>query len=227
MKNRIIVGGTMGVGKTATCREPQKILPRNAFLDGDWCWDMRPFAVTGETVKIVQDNIAHLLNNFLDCPEFENVIFCRVLHKQKILDDLIARLNRNGCTIHCFSLVSNEQALSERLSHDIAEGKREPDIIERSVARTARSGGRQEDAAKPCRELDSRRTLPCASGPRPTHPSRGHRAGGLPRLRAGQRLWHQPASRSANRNVSKIIRNLCPAILGKFRANAGRKRTLT
>jgi len=35
MKNLIIVGGTMGVGKTAACRELQKTLPRNVFLDGD------------------------------------------------------------------------------------------------------------------------------------------------------------------------------------------------
>jgi len=134
MKNLIIVGGTAGVGKTTTCRELQKILPRNVFLDGDWCWDMRPFLVTGETKKMVESNIAHLLNNFLDCSEFENVIFCWVLHQQKILDDLIARLNHSDCTIHCFSLVSSKQALSERLSRDIAGGKREPGIIARSVA---------------------------------------------------------------------------------------------
>jgi hypothetical protein len=65
----------------------------------------------------------------------QSVIFCWVLHEQKILDDLIARLNHNDCTIHCVSLVSNKQALSERLSYDIAGGKRESDIIERSVAR--------------------------------------------------------------------------------------------
>jgi len=135
MKNLIIVGGTSGVGKTATCRELQKILPRNVFLDGDWCWDMRPFVVTDETKRMVEGNIVYLLNNFLGCSEFENVIFCWVLHEQGILDDLIARLNPNGCTILCFSLVSNKQALSERLSHDIARGIREPDIIGRSVAR--------------------------------------------------------------------------------------------
>jgi len=134
MKNLIIVGGTAGVGKTTTCRELQKILPRNVFLDGDWCWDMRPFVVTNETKKMVESNIAHLLNNFLDCSEFENVIFCWVLHQQYISDDLIARLNHSDCTIHCFSLISNEEALVERLNRDIADGKREPDIIARSVA---------------------------------------------------------------------------------------------
>jgi hypothetical protein len=135
MKNLIIVGGTMGVGKTATCRELQKILPRNVFLDGDWCWDMHPFVVTGETKAMVNSNIAHLLNGFLACSEFENVIFCWVLHEQYILDDLIDALNLNGFTTHCFSLVSTEQALVERLNRDIAAGKRGSDITERSVAR--------------------------------------------------------------------------------------------
>jgi AAA domain len=135
MKNLIIVGGTMGVGKTATCRELQKILARNVFLDGDWCWDMQPFVVTGETVAMVNSNIAHLLNGFLACSEFENVIFSWVIHKQHILDDLINALNLDGCTTHCFSLVSTEQALVERLGRDIAAGKRASDITERSVAR--------------------------------------------------------------------------------------------
>jgi hypothetical protein len=94
MKNFIIIGGTMGVGKTATCRELQKILPRNVFLDGDWCWDMHPFVVTDETKAMVNSNITH-----------------------------------------CFSLVSTEQALVERLNRDIAAGKRGSDITERSVAR--------------------------------------------------------------------------------------------
>src|ERR1700689_582255 len=135
MKNLIIVGGTAGVGKTATCRELQKILPRNVFLDGDWCWDMHPFVVTDETKEMVNSNITHLLNGFLACSEFENVIFCWVLHEQHILDDLINALNLNGCTTHCFSLVSTEQALVERLNRDIAAGKRGGDITERSVGR--------------------------------------------------------------------------------------------
>jgi len=135
MKNLIIVGGTAGVGKTTTCRELQRILPRNVFLDGDWCWNMRPFVVTEETKAMVSSNIAHLLDSFLACSEFENVIFCWVLHEQRILDDLINVLNLNGCTTHCFSLVSTEQALVERLNRDIAAGERDSDIIERSVAR--------------------------------------------------------------------------------------------
>jgi broad-specificity NMP kinase len=135
MKNLIIVGGTAGVGKTTTCRELQKMLPRNVFLDGDWCWDMQPFVVTDETKAMVEGSITHLLNSFLACSEFDNVIFCWVLYEQKILDNLVAKLNLDDCTVYSFSLVSSKEALSERLSHDIEAGKRKDDIIERSVAR--------------------------------------------------------------------------------------------
>jgi len=96
---------------------------------------MRPFVVTDETIAMVSSNIAHLLNGFLACSEFENVIFCWVLHEQYILDGLIDALNLNGYTTHCFSLVCTEQALIERLGRDIAAGKRDSDITERSVAR--------------------------------------------------------------------------------------------
>ena len=91
--------------------------------------------MTDETKAMVNSNITHLLGSFLACSEFESIIFCWVLHEQHILDDLMNALNLNGCTTHCFSLVSTEQALVERLNRDIAAGKRASDIAERSVAR--------------------------------------------------------------------------------------------
>jgi hypothetical protein len=78
-------------GKTTTCRELQKVLPRNVFLDGDWRWDMHPFVVADETKATVNSNITHLLNGFLTCPEFENVI--SVLMATSLLVFSPARLN--------------------------------------------------------------------------------------------------------------------------------------
>ncbi|MCI9578727.1 MAG: AAA family ATPase, partial [Oscillibacter sp.] len=49
MKRLYLIGGPMGVGKTAACRELQRRLNRSVFLDGDWCWDANPFRVTEET----------------------------------------------------------------------------------------------------------------------------------------------------------------------------------
>lgn len=46
MKRLWLIGGPMGVGKSTVGRLLQSRLPRCVYLDGDWCWDARPFVVT-------------------------------------------------------------------------------------------------------------------------------------------------------------------------------------
>jgi len=135
MKNLIFINGTMGVGKTATSKELQKLLPNCAFLDGDWCWDMSPFIVNDETKNMVIDNICYLLNNFISCSVFENIVFCWVMHEQSIIDDILTRLNNHDYTLYKFSLVCTEQALISRIEKDIKMGLRAKDVINRSVPR--------------------------------------------------------------------------------------------
>lgn len=133
MKRLYLIGGPMGVGKTAACRELQSRLERSAFLDGDWCWDMRPFQVTAETKRMVMDNICCLLNNFLRCSAVDHVIFCWVMHRREILDELLSRLDTGGCAVYPVSLVCTAAALKARLEGDIRAGRRTPDAVERSL----------------------------------------------------------------------------------------------
>ena len=134
MKNLIFINGAMGVGKTSTCRELQKILPKNVFLDGDWCWMMQPFTVTDETKEMVQQNIAALLNNFLRCSAFENVIFCWVMHEQAIIDAIMARLDLEGVRAQVFTLTAGEDALRRRIMGDVQAGVRTADVLDRALA---------------------------------------------------------------------------------------------
>ena len=135
MKTLYLIGGTMGVGKTAVCQQLKKSLPNSVFLDGDWCWDADPFQVTEETKAMVQDNICHLLNNFLHCSAYENILFCWVMHEQAIIDEILAKLDTTDCIVKFISLMVNEENISESLAGDIAKGIRSADIIERSIAR--------------------------------------------------------------------------------------------
>lgn len=137
MKTLYLIGGTMGVGKTTVCQLLKKKLNNSVFLDGDWCWDAEPFVVTEETKEMVTDNICHLLNNFIHCSAYENIIFCWVMHEQTIIDGILARLDANDCAVNVISLVCSEEALRARLQKDINGGIRSEDIIERSVARIA------------------------------------------------------------------------------------------
>lgn len=135
MKNLFLIGGAMGVGKSTVCRLLKKELPNSVFLDGDWCWDASPFQVTDETKAMVTDNICYLLNNFLHCSAYENIIFCWVMHEQSIIDSILERLDTENCAIKCISLIADETTLRSRLAADIKRGIRTADVIRRSIER--------------------------------------------------------------------------------------------
>lgn len=135
MKKLILVGGTMGVGKTTTCQILKRRLNNSVFLDGDWCWDMHPFQVTEETKKMVLENICFLLNSFIRCSAYENIIFCWVMHDQAIIDEVISLLDLQGCALYPISLICDAEALQARLKQDVNTGVREEEVILRSIAR--------------------------------------------------------------------------------------------
>lgn len=135
MKTLYLIGGTMGVGKTAVCQQLKKDLPNSVFLDGDWCWDADPFQVTEETKAMVLRNIIYLLNSFLHCSAYDHIIFCWVMHEQAIIDAIIRGLDTDDCRVIPISLTVNEEELRSRLLSDVARGIRTTDVVERSVAR--------------------------------------------------------------------------------------------
>lgn len=135
MKKLIIIGGTMGVGKTTVCQALKKELNQSVFLDGDWCWDMHPFVVNEETKSMVMDNICHLLNNFIHCHEYQNILFCWVLHEQTIINELLSRIDTHDCQVYCLSLVCSPEKLTQNIQKDIQLGKRTIDVLQRSMER--------------------------------------------------------------------------------------------
>ena len=125
----------MGVGKTTTGQCLKKRLMNSVFLDGDWCWDMNPFQVTLESKKMVIENISFLLDNFIKCSLYENVIFCWVLDEKTIIDDILKRIDTRNCQIYLVSLICDEISLRERLEKDVKIGMRSEDIIDKSIKR--------------------------------------------------------------------------------------------
>ena len=134
-KQLIVVNGTMGVGKTATCQALKGLLSPSVFLDGDWCWDMEPFVVSEENKAMVMENIAFLLRSFLQNSGFERVIFGWVLHQPALINQLLERLAGLSFTCCVFTLVCSPAALRARLEQDIRQGRRHPDIVARSLDR--------------------------------------------------------------------------------------------
>ena len=135
MKTLYLIGGTMGVGKTTVGQNMKQKLDNSVFLDGDWCWDAHPFQVTEETKQMVLENICFLLNQFLHCSAYENIIFCWVMHEQSIMDQILANLDRTDCSAKEISLMCSPDELRKRLEADISEGKRTKDVVNRSIQR--------------------------------------------------------------------------------------------
>lgn len=83
---------------------------------------------------MVMENIVFLLNNFLRCSAYDHVIFCWVLHRREILEEMLPRLATGDCQVRAVSLVCTEEALSRRLEADIRAGLRQGDALERSLS---------------------------------------------------------------------------------------------
>lgn len=133
MKKLIFINGTMGVGKTSTCKELLSLLKPSVFLDGDWCWNMNPFIVTEESKKMVESNICFLLNNFLACSEYKYIIFCWVMPQKSIIDDLLNKLDLSNVELYKFTLSISKDALIKRLSKSINNKERNSDVLQRSL----------------------------------------------------------------------------------------------
>lgn len=157
MKRLICIGGPMGVGKSSVCRHLCALLPQNVFLDGDWCWQMRPFSVNPETKAMVLENIRFLLGQFLKCSAYQNVLFCWVMHEQAIIDALLSGLELAQTEVFVFTLLADPASLAQRVQADVANGLRDADALPRSLQRL-----------ESCRKLNTIRLDTSARSPQAT-----------------------------------------------------------
>lgn len=130
-KKLIIINGTMGVGKTTVCKELYARLENLIWLDGDWCWMMHPWKITDENKKMVMENIRFLLRSYLSNSSFEYIVFSWVIHRQEILDQLLAGLAGLEFELFKITLTCSELKLIHRLKED----KRSEGQISESVGR--------------------------------------------------------------------------------------------
>ena len=135
MKNIIFINGTMAVGKSSTARRLNSLLDASVYLDGDWCWMADPFVVNEETKTMVTDNICHMLNNFIKCSRYKNIIFCWVMDFESIYDSIVSKLDCENCNIYRFTLTCSSRALKQRVENDLSQPGRN---YEKSLERLAR-----------------------------------------------------------------------------------------
>ena len=83
------------------------------------------------------ENISFMLQNFLRCPDYQNILFCWVMDHQEIIDEVLKRISPalENTSVYSISLIASEQALTQHLQKDIDSGLRSPDVLQRSLQR--------------------------------------------------------------------------------------------
>ncbi len=95
---------------------------------------MHPFQVTEVTKSMVLDNIFSLLGNFLRCSAYDNVVFCWVMHRHEIKDEILSRLPLDSCRVTAVSLLYSEDELSRRVRQNVHRSLRSDIVLSRSLS---------------------------------------------------------------------------------------------
>ena len=91
--------------------------------------------VTDETKNMALNNICFLLNQYIKCSAYENIVFCWVMHEQDIINHILNNIDTHNCNIKNISLICDKETLKIRLMKDVEDGIRKEDVIERSINR--------------------------------------------------------------------------------------------
>lgn len=115
LKKLIIINGVPGVGKTTTARHLHNLIGRSAWLDGDWCWKLNPYAPNTENRKMVENNIINMINAYLSNSNVDMVIFSWVLPDRALLNRILNHLESYSMEAYLFTLICSRNALQDRM----------------------------------------------------------------------------------------------------------------
>ncbi|MBW2091817.1 MAG: AAA family ATPase [Deltaproteobacteria bacterium] len=118
----ILITGAPGVGKTTVAGRLFDRPEDSGWLDGDDVWRMNPFIVNETTKKIVESNIQYVLRNYL-VSGFSYVILSWVLRRRFIIDRILTGLSDLKYDLFVFTLVCDEETLSDRLESDVSRNE--------------------------------------------------------------------------------------------------------
>lgn len=118
LKTLFILSGLDSSKKTQTCESLKTTLPNSVYLNGRWCWNADPMVDNSETRYMVLQNICFLLNQFLVCPAYENIIFGWVFDQKHTIESILGSLDKQDCTIHLIHLNQNSESSLNNQSPD-------------------------------------------------------------------------------------------------------------
>lgn len=122
-KQCIIIMGAPGVGKTSTARQLLETIPKAQWVDADDLWRIHPFEVDNHNKTMVESNIKHIYQSFIDNPNLDTMIFTWVIPHQTLLNNIHKWFNQtDNLTV---ILTCDKTHYRQRLSQDNRNIKRQ------------------------------------------------------------------------------------------------------
>lgn len=134
MKHLILIGGTNYSHKKQFAQLLMKQMDHAALLDGAWCFNVDPVVINSTNQKMCLDNICFLLNNYIQNPNVENIIFDWILDDQSIIDAITSGLDLTDVAVTPVSLLPSLQAVTIDAQKDIEAGNLSTDDLPKIIA---------------------------------------------------------------------------------------------
>lgn len=131
MKTLIFLCGPNGIGKTTLGKALLSKINNSAYVDSDPLRYMNPPVLDDDTIPTVRKNISGLIQNYLDCPTVETVIFSYGFHgrRKEVFDGVMDDLSVNTYQFVPFLLTCGEEENIRRMQTD----GRDEERIKRAV----------------------------------------------------------------------------------------------
>ena len=114
----IILNGPMGVGKTTVGKYIADQNPGTAFIDGDWCMDIHPFAGNQETKAMAIDNILHMIGNYQKCSVCSMVVLVWLMDESWVIQRMREGLSDLRAEVKDVTLICDRENLIKRWNND-------------------------------------------------------------------------------------------------------------
>ena len=114
----IILNGPMGVGKTTVGKYIADRNPGTAFIDGDWCMDIHPFAGNAETKAMAVDNILHMIRNYQGCSVCSMVVLVWLMDDPWVIQKITEGLSALHTEVKSVTLICDRETLIRRWGND-------------------------------------------------------------------------------------------------------------
>ncbi len=113
MKYVVVLFGAPGIGKTTVAKYLYQRIEDSQYVDVDDLWRIHPFVVNQDSKKLVESNLRHLYQSFMDHPTLKHLIVTWVIPTEDLKRRLTSWMHKSQ--LFFYRLVANEDVYMSRL----------------------------------------------------------------------------------------------------------------